>query len=132
MREIKFNIVYGIVSQVDTYFTKTFTLGEIEAGDHFCEISDSPLLRDYSILAKRQWTGLRDKNQVEIYEGDIVERDNSYRRENREVFWSKGAARFCTKLKGRHLWDQDKLHNVKSGNPIVIGNIHENPELLDK
>jgi len=115
MREIKFNFVYGIDGETETYFTKSFTFAEIEGGDHFDEISDSPLLRDYSILAKRQYTGLKDKNGKEICEGDIVKWG-----ENIEtVFYSVDNAAFETETS---MLDNESFE--------VIGNIYENKELL--
>ncbi len=72
IREIKFKYVYGIDGNEETYFLKTFTFGEIEGGCHFDEISDNKLLSNHEMLAKLQWSGLKDKYGVEIYEGDIL------------------------------------------------------------
>lgn len=129
MREIKFNFIYGIDGEIETYFTKTFTFGEIENGCHFNEICDSPLLKGYSILGKRQYTGLKDKNGQDIYEGDII---NVYD-------WGGDH-----KLLGVATveWNQDDIgwrHYPYYGaedaydqfrNVEKIGNIYENPDLL--
>lgn len=68
-----------------------------------------------------QFTGLRDSRGVEIYEGDVyLWRD----KERGEVVY--GHACFdCKSAKGR--WSLESM--VKD--LVVIGNIHENPDLLD-
>jgi YopX protein len=71
-REIKFRYTYGIEDKPETYFSRVFTLDQIESGDQFDEISDSPLLRDYSILFRDQRSGRKDKHGDDIYENDTV------------------------------------------------------------
>ena len=74
-----------------------------------------------------QFTGLLDKNGVEIYEDDIVDyrcQSNPKKSDIRTIKFEDGfyiAAGFYS----INLWS---LHNSVT----IIGNIHENPELLKK
>ena len=130
MRQIKFNFIYGVDGEPETYFNRTFTFGEIEGGCHFNEICDSPTLKKYSILAKRQFTGLLDKNGVEIYEGDILATNNG---EQYSVKWSDEFFKFkisCRPKGFSHVQSMSMASQV-SRLAEVIGNIHENPELIN-
>ncbi len=69
-----------------------------------------------------QYTGLKDKNGKEIYEGDIVREDIEER--TYQVVFSNGG--FMGESK------DNKILFFGDGHVEVIGNIYENPELLKK
>ncbi|RRG07771.1 MAG: hypothetical protein DUD32_12590 [Lactobacillus sp.] len=71
-----------------------------------------------------QYTGLKDVNGNKIFEGDIVHCENDYQGTDytgKVMFFNGG---FCVWTGGfrNYVWD-DMI-------PEIIGNIHENPELI--
>lgn len=71
------------------------------------------------IYEVEQFTGLLDKNGKEIYEGDIVQdyKDNTYNVKTRNPYQIK--------------WDINCFNIPRiSWLSEIIGNIHENPELI--
>ena len=79
-------------------------------------------LRELTELNWMQFTGLKDKNGVEVYESDVIEFDSV----NRVVKFIHG----CWML------EREKGYYINAHHYIdvceVIGNIYENKELLEK
>ncbi|EHM3180453.1 YopX family protein [Enterococcus faecalis] len=76
-----------------------------------------------------QSTGLKDKNGVEIFEGDLVEHDDNINGtwetfEACEIVYDVDYAQFCFKNDASNFLSYYR-------NLCIIGNIHENPELLE-
>lgn len=74
-----------------------------------------------------QYTGLNDKNGKEIYEGDIVQFTIEHEEEIDDVTY-KEAVHFS---EGCFNVDGEVPLNAFSDECEVIGNIYENPELLN-
>ena len=124
MREIKFRAkrtdtgewVYGDLQHVQRINTKE----EAEQSGRRTE----PELRiaNYDVDEKTigQYTGLKDKDGSEIYEGDILR----WLKYPVKVGWCEGAFCDC------HLNNNRLLSNHALNMYTIIGNIHDNPQLL--
>lgn len=97
------------------------------------QINTASAWRHYDEVELMQYTGVKDKNGVEIYEGDVYEDGDSKR--HVVTFENGGFGRA-----GRFLINYQTNESIVTHEPLindvidgceVIGNIHENPELLE-
>ena len=108
-------------------------------GHHVCIESDWPQFFDQQTIG--QFTGLIDQNGKKIFEGDIYVTDYNQRtlKNNVQVLSVGGA--FCggkTCLRCSPLaWDSEEdneelyLDEEFLNHVVVVGNIHDNPELVE-
>ncbi|MBO7250824.1 MAG: hypothetical protein J6V42_06080 [Clostridia bacterium] len=83
---------------------------------------------EYTVIPETvgQYTGLTDKNGKKIFEGDVVRYMN---KDIMVVVWYEGSASFVIAYSAINF---DYLASIMSAHLFleVIGNIHDNPELL--
>lgn len=82
-----------------------------------------------------QYTGLKDRNGIEIYEGDILDLDSGSESDCiGAVIFEYGC--FCYKADwikdGQHYPELKAYTEISFCDVEVIGNIYENPELLNE
>lgn len=81
------------------------------------------------VVAVMQFTGLKDRNGKEIYEGDVVRFDTKV--EGVKAEWSDPVVVLWNQENARFDWD-DSFQGFIYKAYEVLGNIYENPELLTK
>ena len=96
--------------------------------------------RDWSEVELMQYTGLKDNSGTEIYEGDIVKRTYLFNgglgeTHTGEVVYDKEYARYVISRPQKHIEPKNEdIRNILSDKSTyeVIGNIWEDPELLEE
>lgn len=140
-REIKFRFRY---TDGKNWIMKEFTLEQILNGEPYEALSDNPLLKQYKMVGRDEWSGLPDKHDKPIYEGDIVkcygedyveadEECPEYDTIIRQIRYFADDDYAAFDLFPHIDCDSNGLsYYLAVGSIEVIGNIHEDPELLEK
>uniref|UniRef100_A0A6H1ZFP3 Putative YopX protein n=1 Tax=viral metagenome TaxID=1070528 RepID=A0A6H1ZFP3_9ZZZZ len=128
-REIKFRYIWqGPENEIKKY---EYTLEELEQKDVSYVIADYEI-SDWKLLGKLQYTGLKDKNGKEIYEGDIV----NFQMTRKKLVDHPVMTAFEDETaiyQGAVEWGEFGWRPFVDGKAEkieIIGNIYENPELL--
>ena len=128
-REIKFRVWDKNVPKDWNEADENKPTGEMIDWDY---VIDSCYLKD-GLLGKfpiMQYTGLKDKNNKEIYEGDIIQWEEDGKKHTAEVIFDCGSFCYdeCLPIYVRVNHPVGILYDLN--NPkIVVGNIYENPNL---
>lgn len=93
---------------------------------------DNSITDTFEMFNLMQYTGLKDRNGVEIYESDIVKTCEG---RLKQVIWQGNGFKFLYKFNIRGYNEKTILDLGDTSNKRwgikVIGNVYENPELLE-
>lgn len=88
-----------------------------------------------------QFTGLKDRNGTDIYEGDIIQFEFWNEKYYRQIAYNSAIASYeaitvasptSKKLRQKAKYSFSELYKISSKGFKVVGNIHENPELVEE
>jgi uncharacterized phage protein (TIGR01671 family) len=139
MREIKFraydseteSFIYSDQTYDDAWFEfkneklKAFAMHGMDAGT----IYEPPQPICDELEDPQEYTGIKDRNGKEIYEGDIIRPLNLNGCISDGVIKFRHGCFIALQISGEHY--EECLGNLNNDHIVIIGNIYENPELLN-
>lgn len=127
-REIKFRAWDSVMNEM--FYDSELSNGDLLVihMDGRLELSDDDTYKvsDFNIL---QFTGLRDENGKEIYEGDIV-KVAGFSPRNYLVIWDEDYGSWILREDVSLMEERIRYEHFK--NSQVVGNIYENPNMFKK
>ena len=105
----------------------------IPMDDLTCSCSDGPITRNFQDVVLMQSTGIKDKNGVEIYEGDILKLHAIFLAPDDKIGYLEYSPKYGYSiiLEGNRLYRQEYWASTNKLNYEVIGNVWENEDLLN-